>query len=112
MDLEQKPQSKDVIENPGMSGNVDLLVTGGGVNNIELTPTNKEAEIADASSGRKRCLTETSEISIGPVNSGASASTNSSPAKKNMEAMKSKHLNAGISNQVVPIASLFLGNPR
>jgi activator of HSP90 ATPase len=113
VDLGKKLKTKeDFIEKPGMSSNnMDLLETGGGVNEIEVTPTKEEK--ADALSERKRSSTEMSKTSIDSVNTGAStASTDSSPAKKKMEAMKNKHPNASKSNQVVPIASLFLGNPR
>ena len=94
-----------------MSNYMDLLGSEGGVRDqVNLTPTKEEK--ADASSERKRSSTEMSNINIGPVNLGASTSTDSSPAKKKMEAMKNKHPNASKSNQVVPIASLFLGNRK
>ena len=112
MDLGKKLKTKeDFIEKPGMSSNnMDLLETGGGVNEIELTPTKEEK--ADALSERKRSSIEMSKMSMDSVNAGAGTSTDSSPAKKKMEAMKNKHPNASKSNQVVPIASLFLGNRR
>ncbi len=52
------------------------------------------------------------EISTVSKTSGGNSGTESSPAKKKMEAMKKNCPNAGLTNQVVDIASLFLPKLR
>jgi hypothetical protein len=111
MSSAQKSESEgDVVECPGMENNGVLLPGGNHV--IELSPVKKEAETTLESLERKRSSTEMGEMSTVSKTSGGSSGTESSPAKKKMEAMKKKCPNAGLTNQVVDIASLFLQNPR
>jgi hypothetical protein len=112
MSSAQKSESEgDVVVCPGMENN-GVLLPGGNNHVIELSPVKKEAETTLDSLDRKRSSTEMGEMSTVSKTSGGSSGTESSPAKKKMEAMKKKCPNAGLANQVVDIASLFLHNPR
>ncbi|EFX73090.1 hypothetical protein DAPPUDRAFT_110115 [Daphnia pulex] len=111
MSSAQKSESEgDVVECPGMENN-SVLLPGGNNQVIELSPVKKEAETTLVSLERKRSSTEMGEMSTVSKTSGGSSGPESSPAKKKMEAMKNKCPNAGLTNQVVDIASLFLQNP-
>jgi hypothetical protein len=108
MSSAKKSESEgDVVECPGMENN-GMLLPGGYIYIIELSPVKKEAETTLVSLERKRCSTEMDEMSTVSKTSGGISGTESSPAKKKMEAMKNKSPNAGLTNQVDYIASLIL----
>ena len=81
------------------------MLPDGNIPAIESSPVKKEAERTLGSLGSKRC-------SIEMGTSGGSSGKDSSPAKKRMEAMKNKCPKAGLTNQIVDIASLILEHPR